>query len=136
MNQRKMDPHGARLANHRSNSSPRVDARGECVCIGRGFPAEFSDPCCEADAPAAPDLSSCQHCVVLETGFALSSLQPLMLAVPARRVDEWLTECLALLAKLGAETTPMEECSPPPEQVPLWHFVARTALPVRGPSRA
>lgn len=113
--------------------TPAVNA----CALAAAFPAEFSDPCCDEGAPATPDANSCQHCAVLETGFALSSLQTLTLAVPAQRVDEWLTECLALLAKLSAaETTPLEECSPPPEHVPLWHFVARTALPVRGPSHA
>jgi len=105
--------------------------------LAAAFPAQFSDPCCDEDAPATPDVSQCQHCVVLETGVALSSLQPLTLAVPVQRVDEWMTECLTRLAKLSAaEVTPIDEWSPPPERVPLWHFVARTALPVRGPSRA
>ena len=107
--------------------------------LAAAFPAEFSDSCCDddEDAPASSDVSSCQHCVVLETGVALSGLQPLTLMAPVQRVDEWMTEHLAFLAKLSAdETDRIEECSPPPERVPLWHFVARTALPVRGPSRA
>ena len=91
--------------------------------------------CCEHEAPASGHGGEavCAQCVVLESG--VDRVAPPLIAVSAPAVvwDDTLFAALALLAR-QADAAPELDTSPSAALSPIWQFVARTALPVRGPS--
>jgi hypothetical protein len=113
-----------------------IPATNACA-LAAAFPEAFQS-CPEAEGAmqesSAPCDSACQECVSFEGGFPPSLAQ--VSAMPAPQFEDlWLTRLLALLA-----LRPVDESVPPaespPREIPLWHLVARTALPVRGPAFA
>lgn len=108
-------------------------AVNRCV-LAAAAPQIFSD-CCDDSAGGGCDCSqnSCQQCVNVETGLTTSLLHAVKVE-PLAKENVWQTRILRLLSErsdLNAQV--VDYCYTPPER-PLWHFVARTALPVRGPS--
>lgn len=109
------------------------------VCVlAAAAPQIFSD-CCEnssTDTAGGCPEGSCPTCVNLENGLAMSLLYAVKLNAPAGRHEAWLTQLQRFLseqARVGVQLT--KYCHTPAEQ-PLWQFIVRTALPVRGPSIA
>ncbi len=98
------------------------------------FPQTFT-VCCEGDeGPGMPCESSCAGCVALENGFSLALLHPFLAPIPVRFEDAGLMRLFASLAAARVEQQAPAESTLSPPEPPLWQFVARTALPVRGPS--
>lgn len=98
------------------------------------FPQQFEEPCDDCGLGGTTGDASCSECATLETGFCLSHLQPFAVTAPVLRADEWLTALLLVVRMPVAEKAPPDAETSPPLERSLWHFVARTALPVRGPS--
>jgi hypothetical protein len=110
-------------------------AMNTCV-LAAAVPQIFSDCCSDSPTDVAGGCAenSCQKCVNLENGLAISLLHAVKLQAPAVRADAWLTKLQRLLSKRADTDVQLTAyCYTPPEQ-PLWHLVVRTALPVRGPS--
>jgi hypothetical protein len=110
-------------------------AMNRCV-LAAAAPQIFSDCCSDSPTDVAGGCAenSCQKCVNLENGLALSLLHAVKLQAPIVRADAWLTKLQRLLSERADTDVQLTAyCYTPPEQ-PLWHLVVRTALPVRGPS--
>lgn len=107
-----------------------------CI-LASAFPSVIGDPCsqpCGGESSGLAGTNSCADCSTLEKGLSLSSLTPIAVPIPDRRVDGWLTDLLiALAAKATSAGSVIEHSFIPPEP-PLWQLISRTALPVRGPS--
>lgn len=107
--------------------------------LAAAFPGTLVDCCAQV---AAPDQSpggaedDCETCATLENGFSPASLQPATLAAPTLLEEAWLTESLRALATPVDVMPPVFGAHSPPPAAGLWHFLARTAAPVRGPSLA
>jgi hypothetical protein len=110
-------------------------AINRCV-LAAAAPQIFSD-CCDNSASEEGGKcadGSCPQCLSLEAGLPLSLLQALQVEGPLLKENVWQTRLLRLLTdRPDANAQITELCYTPPER-PLWHFVVRTALPVRGPS--
>ena len=106
------------------------------VCaLADAFPPGAPDPCCETESSSPVPTDSCSDCTTLENGFRLSAPLPFVPTLN-QEPDAWLTNLLAATAAAAAnKPLPFQDSAGPPEP-PLWHFVARTAAPARGPSVA
>jgi hypothetical protein len=108
-----------------------LPATGHCL-IAATLPVP--DVCCDhADdsAPAAP--ADCDQCLTLESGNPAPALAPVA-PFPAFAEDAWL---ISLLREHLAAAALSPVFAPPDGRdlgPPRWMFVARTAVPVRGPS--
>lgn len=88
--------------------------------------------CCAHDEVAPHQDSDCDEdgCAVVESGNYKTQEQQVFVAPP--QIVAWLFEQVS--------TEPTDEISQsilatsPPEELHIWHFVLRTALPVRAPS--
>lgn len=90
--------------------------------------------CCEHELPSSDSGSSaCAQCVTLESGVDRVAPNVVSLTAPTLITDVLLSAVMALVVD-QAEHQPVLDTSAPADFSPLWHFVARTALPVRGPS--
>ena len=100
------------------------------------FP-ELGLHCChEDDDPDQSDDMSCDKFTTLQNGFQIQHLQMLKLA-PALFVPlepAWMPDLIRALATEAADKPPLASWKSPPPERTLWHFIARTTLPVRGPS--
>lgn len=105
------------------------------MCLIASMAPEWTADCCEHEEPARGDAGEpvCAQCIVLESG--VDRVAPPLIAVSAPAVV-WEDRLALVLARLArqAEAVPELDTSPPEVLSPIWHFVARTALPVRGPS--
>lgn len=105
--------------------------------LASALPQIFSD-CCDNSPSDADGCSenSCQKCVNLETGLAMSLLHAVKLQPPPLRVDAWLINLQRLLSDQADVDMLLPACWHAPPERSLWQFIVRTALPVRGPSLA
>ena len=109
-----------------------MPATNSCL-VAAAFPEKISDSCPDEGDAAG---STCDKCAALENGFQLSLLQPITLDAPAFAEIAWLSAMLrAAMREVSVEPLPTAITESPPARQ-LWTFVARTALPVRGPSLA
>jgi hypothetical protein len=107
-------------------------AVNRCV-LAAAAPQIFSDCCDDSAGGCDCSQNSCQQCVNVETGLATSLLHAVKVE-PLVKEDVWQTRILRLLSERSdANAQIVDYCYTPPER-PLWHFIVRTALPVRGPS--
>jgi hypothetical protein len=104
-----------------------LPAANSCLLAAQ-FPNQIQD-CCAEEGDAG-----CDSCTTLESGFQLSLLQAFLLPAPAATEIICLGELLRALAAEVTDDVPASALESPPEVQSLWEFVARTALPVRGPS--
>jgi len=95
-----------------------------------------TDCCCETEAtPDVPPESSCAQCITLDTGANHSLLARLAASVPVFIED--LMASVARQASLERIDLPANcRFEGPAESPPVWQLVARTSVPVRGPSFA
>jgi hypothetical protein len=105
------------------------------MCLITSMVPEPTVDCCQQDEPVSgePGKPECAECVTLENGVDRIAPQRIALSAPVAVWDDTLFAALALLAR-HAEAAPALDTSPPVALSPIWHFVARTSLPVRGPS--
>ena len=109
-----------------------MPATNSCL-LAAALPECIPD-CCANEG--GDDSATCDKCAALENGFQLSLLQPITLDTPAFVEFAWLSEILRVMAReVSDEPLPAAVDGSPPA-MRLWTFVARTALPVRGPSLA
>lgn len=106
--------------------------------LASAIPGEKSG-CCEHEEEkqegGCDESGTCAKCAPLENGCRLASLEPYVAPVPWFTESEWLTELLRKRTEeIPKELSMAMGNSPPPPQQALWNYVARTALPVRGPS--
>lgn len=108
------------------------------ACALAGFlPGQVED-CCEhdqnTDSSGCDGVKSCATCVALENGVQRDLLQPFSLPSPTFAELELLSQFFESVAADVVDELPPVRSDHPPLQAPLWHFVSRTAVPVRGPS--
>jgi hypothetical protein len=110
-------------------------AMNRCV-LAAAVPQIFSDCCSDSPTDVAGGCAenSCQKCVNLENGLALSLLHAVKLQAPIVRDDAWLTKLQRLISERADTDVQLTAYGYTPPEQPLWHLVVRTALPVRGPS--
>jgi hypothetical protein len=110
-------------------------AMNRCV-LAAAVPQIFSDCCSDSPTDVAGGCAenSCQKCVNLENGLALSLLHAVNLQAPIVRDDAWLTKLQRLISERADTDVQLTAYGYTPPEQPLWHLVVRTALPVRGPS--
>lgn len=72
--------------------------------------------------------------MTLESGVNLEALRALSVAMPVFVVDEAFSKLLDELNRQAVAGPVGEVEASPPRLLPVWQLVARTALPVRGPS--
>ncbi|MGB8169551.1 MAG: hypothetical protein WCF18_18770 [Chthoniobacteraceae bacterium] len=100
------------------------------------FPNQIQDCCAGEGTPVGDSDAGCDSCTTLESGFPLSLLQAFILSAPAAAEATRLGELFRVLAAEVTDDVPASALESPPAAQSLWEFVARTALPVRGPSLA
>jgi hypothetical protein len=90
--------------------------------------------CCEGDAGAEKQPEpSCEHCVTLQTGANPTHVARIAVEMPLLVEDVIGSAVLnvSLAKPAGLSVWRVES---PTESPPIWHLVARTSVPVRGPS--
>ncbi|MBS0657799.1 MAG: hypothetical protein JSR82_06060 [Verrucomicrobia bacterium] len=89
--------------------------------------------CCQGAEKSDTCGSDCAACATLESGVDRTS--PPAVETPAPHVawDPAIALTLAQAAR-EAEVVLVDDLSAPASPPPIWHFVVRTAVPVRGPS--
>jgi hypothetical protein len=118
-----------------------LSGASQCLLAGameREEAGKTEMPCCPAERTApgvpAPAEGCCMKCVTLESGVNLDSLRVLSVAMPVFVVDEAFSKVLEELNRQAVAAPVGEVEASPPRLLPVWQLVARTALPVRGPS--
>jgi hypothetical protein len=106
-------------------------ATNTCLLAASGWVK--MEHCCE-DEGSGPVETNCAQCVTLQSGLHLESALHAELPPPVQLVCWELQALLAGLNVPRVSLLSVAESVGPPGSIKLWHFVARTALPVRAPS--
>ncbi len=110
-------------------------AANECL-LAATFPAQIEDCCGGHAAPVETGAgeSNCATCTVMETGVNPAAAPTFAAGAVEWREEVLLSEHLRMAQVSVENESPVVVPEGPPEVRPLWSFVVRTALPVRGPS--
>jgi hypothetical protein len=112
-------------------------AANECL-LAASFPSHVADCCDHGSAPTGnvPEGSDCANCLIMDSGANPVTAQIFAAGATEWREDVLLSDRVRLALAVVENGTPVLMPESPPEERPLWHLVARTASPVRGPSFA